>query len=95
MATETASVPVNGNYGPHQAQTYGSADISYANPSTNSNSTPAGYAAAQPSAGSTAGTGSGTADIPKAEVGWYFVERYYTTLSRSPEKVHVSFLWVL
>jgi hypothetical protein len=29
-------------------------------------------------------------DLPKDEVGWYFVEQYYTTLSKSPEKLHVS-----
>lgn len=26
-------------------------------------------------------------DIPKDEVGWFFVEQYYTTMSRSPEKL--------
>lgn len=26
---------------------------------------------------------------PKDEVGWYFVEQYYTTLSKNPEKLHV------
>lgn len=31
------------------------------------------------------------ADIPKDEVGWYFVEQYYTTLSRSPEKVYLFY----
>lgn len=31
------------------------------------------------------------ADIPKDEVGWYFVEQYYTTLSRSPEKLHLFY----
>lgn len=25
----------------------------------------------------------------KDEVGWYFVEQYYTTLSKYPEKLHV------
>ncbi|KAI9839114.1 MAG: hypothetical protein M1819_003107 [Sarea resinae] len=29
--------------------------------------------------------------IPKDEVGWYFVEQYYTTLSRSPEKLHLFY----
>lgn len=24
------------------------------------------------------------------QVGWYFVEQYYTTLSKAPEKLHVS-----
>lgn len=29
-------------------------------------------------------------DLPKDEVGWYFVEQYYTTLSKNPEKLHVG-----
>jgi len=29
-------------------------------------------------------------DLPKEEVAWYFVEQYYTTLSKSSEKLHVS-----
>jgi hypothetical protein len=32
---------------------------------------------------------SNSKDLPKDEVGWYFVEQYYTTLSKAPEKVHV------
>lgn len=33
-----------------------------------------------------------TPDVPKDdEVGWYFVEQYYTTLNKSPDRVHVSF----
>lgn len=28
--------------------------------------------------------------LPKVEVGWYFVEQYYTTMSKSPERLHVS-----
>lgn len=35
------------------------------------------------------GNASGN-DLSKDEVGWYFVEQYYTTLSKSPEKLHVS-----
>jgi hypothetical protein len=31
-----------------------------------------------------------TSEIPKDEVGWYFVEQYYTTLSKSPDKLYVS-----
>jgi hypothetical protein len=26
----------------------------------------------------------------KDEIGWYFVEQYYTTLNKTPERVHVS-----
>jgi hypothetical protein len=29
-------------------------------------------------------------NLPKDEVGWYFVEQYYTTMSKSPERLHVS-----
>ena len=29
-------------------------------------------------------------EIPKDEVGWYFVEQYYTTLSKSPDRLYVS-----
>ena len=35
-------------------------------------------------------TGASTSNLPKDEVGWYFVEQYYTTLSKSPDKLHVS-----
>lgn len=34
--------------------------------------------------------GAPSSDLSKDEVGWYFVEQYYTTLSKSPEKLHVS-----
>ena len=37
----------------------------------------------------TASTTSESATPSKDEVGWYFVEQYYTTLSKSPEKLHV------
>ena len=47
------------------------------------------YTATSGSAESTTGTASGQ-DLSKDEVGWYFVEQYYTTLSKSPEKLHVS-----
>lgn len=29
-------------------------------------------------------------DLSKDEVGWYFVEQYYTTLSKTPDRIHVS-----
>ena len=34
--------------------------------------------------------GAPSTDLSKDEVGWYFVEQYYTTLSKHPEKLHVS-----
>ena len=32
-------------------------------------------------------------EIPKDEVGWYFVEQYYTTLSKSPDRLYVRTPW--
>ena len=45
-----------------------------------------------PSAGNdtSSGASEGNSSVPKDEVGWYFVEQYYTTLSKTPEKLHVS-----
>lgn len=74
MASESA---INGTFVPQNS--YGSIEQSgYTAPS---------YSSSNPSAPSQ--TNNSAADIPKDEVGWYFVEQYYTTLSRSPEKVYV------
>jgi hypothetical protein len=34
-------------------------------------------------------------DLSKDEVGWYFVEQYYTTLSKSPDRIHVSTIFAM
>ncbi|ATY64480.1 NTF2 and RRM domain [Cordyceps militaris] len=34
---------------------------------------------------------SDNSNLAKDEVGWYFVEQYYTTLSKSPEKLHLFY----
>ncbi|TAQ85798.1 hypothetical protein B7494_g5888 [Chlorociboria aeruginascens] len=39
----------------------------------------------------TSGSATGNGDLSKDEVGWYFVEQYYTTLSKSPEKLHLFY----
>lgn len=36
-------------------------------------------------------SGASGNDLSKDEVGWYFVEQYYTTLSKSPEKLHLFY----
>ncbi|KAK7428548.1 hypothetical protein QQZ08_004986 [Neonectria magnoliae] len=36
-------------------------------------------------------TTAGNNNLSKDEVGWYFVEQYYTTLSKSPEKLHLFY----
>lgn len=97
MAAEVGSMPVNGNYAPHQG--YGNIDhqaaaqqnnFGYgAAPNTGAAQPPPSTAQATPSS-STSGPSNAQAEIPKDEVGWYFVEQYYTTLSRSPEKLYVS-----
>ncbi|KAI5465530.1 hypothetical protein BGZ63DRAFT_399986 [Mariannaea sp. PMI_226] len=43
-----------------------------------------------PAASESSATTSGN-NISKDEVGWYFVEQYYTTLSKSPEKLHLFY----
>lgn len=36
-------------------------------------------------------SGGPTSNLGKDEVAWFFVEQYYTTLSKTPEKLHVGF----
>ena len=33
--------------------------------------------------------GESGGSLSKDEVGWYFVEHYYSTMSKSPDKLHV------
>ncbi|TWU77351.1 hypothetical protein ED733_005580 [Metarhizium rileyi] len=49
------------------------------------------YKAADPAADPAAGADTNNANLSKDEVGWYFVEQYYTTLSKSPEKLHLYY----
>ena len=56
-------------------------------------STPANGATASVD-NNTSGAADGNSSVPKDEVGWYFVEQYYTTLSRSPDKLHVGGLFI-
>ncbi|KAK0722801.1 hypothetical protein B0T26DRAFT_234110 [Lasiosphaeria miniovina] len=47
--------------------------------------------ALEASTGSSANSANGNSNLPKDEVGWYFVEQDYTTLSKSPEKLHLFY----
>ena len=95
MATESVNASVNGSYGSQQS--YGSAETptpAHApGPATDATN---GTSRSQPvtaTAGSdTSGAAESNGNVSKDEVGWYFVEQYYTTLSRNPEKLHVSSL---
>ena len=83
-------MPVNGNYAPHQG--YGSLEQSnayaYSSNITAGAPQPSVPAPAPPS---TAGSTTSQSAPSKDEVGWYFVEQYYTTLSRNPEKVYLFY----
>lgn len=80
MASEVSSMP-NGNYAPQHGFDQQHANNAYA--SQNYNQAPSASNGPAPSA-------NPAPEIPKDEVGWYFVEQYYTTLSRTPEKLYVS-----
>jgi hypothetical protein len=88
MATAEPTMPVNGNYAHHQAHAYGALDNNYVAAGTNSTLPSAGSYSAPPANTNPAGNNN-AAEIPKDEVGWYFVEQYYTTLSRTPDKLFV------
>lgn len=80
MAAE-APISMNGNYSQHHA--YG---IEQHNPYAQQqgySQPPSSNATAAPS------TNGSNGDLPKDEVGWYFVEQYYTTLSKQPEHLYV------
>ncbi|KAJ9651317.1 hypothetical protein H2198_009411 [Neophaeococcomyces mojaviensis] len=62
----------------------------------NQYSQPAELAASTPSHGASASQSSNAASTQQQkadpqEIGWYFVEQYYTTLSKSPEKIHLFY----
>lgn len=48
------------------------------------------YTATSGASEAAGGNTNGSGDLSKDEIGWYFVEQYYTTLSKSPEKLHVG-----
>lgn len=81
MATTESAGAVNGN-GNYGNQSYDNFTAS----TSAANSAPSYGATQEPAASSSASA----AEVPKDEVGWYFVEQYYTTLSKSPEKLYVG-----
>ncbi|KAI4192013.1 MAG: hypothetical protein LQ348_003302 [Seirophora lacunosa] len=97
MASESGARAVNGNYA--SMSSYGSADqqssshehgAGVGGPVSRSGGAEAPNAL-NPSTGTTAAPAEGSSSVPKDEVGWYFVEQYYTTLSKNPEKLHLFY----
>lgn len=84
MASESATKALNGNH-PYGAHDQSGSSNHTAAAEDGSNSSTAGHNYAP-------GANDGNSKVPKDEVGWYFVEQYYTTLSKSPERLHVRWL---
>ena len=79
MAAEVAPPTANGNYGMQ--------------PSYSGGETAIHAGTSMPINGHNGSSQSVRNDnMSKDEVGWVFVEQYYTTLSRNPERLHVGTL---
>ncbi|RJE26057.1 hypothetical protein PHISCL_01582 [Aspergillus sclerotialis] len=78
---DTTQTPMNGNY-PAYPESY-----NHTHAVVNSTN----FQPAQTSTPTNATASEQKSDIPKDEVGWYFVEQYYTTMSRNPEKLHLFY----
>lgn len=95
------SKTVNGSYGAQYP--YGQAESFVPSQGLNASNgnTPAGIpgedaaATAAPTSSEPAGAGEASKAPSKDEVGWYFVESYYTTLSKNPETLYVRHCMVL
>ena len=87
--SDMTQAPINGNYGaqhgfpdafnPAHAAMNTAANFQPAQSSTPTSATPSTSAEQQKS------------EITKDEVGWFFVEQFYTTLSRNPDKLHLFY----
>lgn len=97
MAADTQPTAVNGNHGAHQL--YGQAESFQTSQSSNA-STGTAVASAFPNEALVAsavtpsestGATEGGKTPSKDEVGWYFVESYYTTMGKNPDTLYVRY----
>ncbi|KAF2273682.1 uncharacterized protein EI97DRAFT_149472 [Westerdykella ornata] len=79
MATADSTAPVNGTYGTYEVNNQAAA---------NANSASSYGAVQQQQEQMSSGNSS---ELPKEEIGWYFVEQYYTTLSKNPERLYLYY----
>lgn len=79
---DTPQVPINGNY-PAYPDSY--------NPTAHAAVNNTSFQPTQSSTPTNAAASEQKTELPKDEVGWFFVEQYYTTMSRSPEKLHLFY----
>ncbi|KAL2845781.1 hypothetical protein BJX68DRAFT_241568 [Aspergillus pseudodeflectus] len=82
---DSAQIPINGTY--HAQPSYHES-FNHAHTAVNSVSN---FQPAQSSTPSNAPSNEQKNGIAKDEVGWYFVEQYYTNMSRSPDKLHLFY----
>ncbi|KAL5336338.1 hypothetical protein BJX70DRAFT_400737 [Aspergillus crustosus] len=82
---DTTQLPINGTY--HAQPSYPDS-YNHAHTAVNSVSN---FQPAQSSTPSNAPSNDQKSAISKDEVGWYFVEQYYTNMSRSPDKLHLFY----
>ena len=98
MATDTHAKAVNGNSGAQYH--YGPAEPFQPSQSSNgSTGTAVASTFGEDASVAPAATPSESAAAPEAtkspskdEVGWYFVESYYTTMSKNPESLYVGLI---
>lgn len=81
--TDTTQAPINGNFPAQHAypDSYNPAAMNAA----------ANFQPAYSSTPSNAPATDQKNGIAKDEVGWYFVEQYYTSMSRCPDKLHLFY----
>ncbi|KAL4788434.1 hypothetical protein BJX76DRAFT_344851 [Aspergillus varians] len=82
---DATQIPINGTY--HAQPAYPDS-YNHAHTAVNSVSN---FQPAQSSTPSNAPPNDQKNGISKDEVGWYFVEQYYTNMSRSPDKLHLFY----
>lgn len=84
---DMSQAPLNGNY----AAQHGFPE-SFNNHAHVTMNTAANFQPVQSSTPTTATpTDQQKNEISKDEVGWFFVEQYYTTMSRNPDKLHLFY----
>lgn len=89
MAAVNTSTGINGTYAP--SPSYGSVEGQQQQQNGAYSTSQHAPNASNSTTSATSNAGSQAPEVAKDEVGWYFVEQYYTTLSRSPEKLHLFY----
>lgn len=90
MTAEATPVSVNGNYATHPQSNPYTGELNVA-PVVNGTPGSSHFGPQHNGAASTQSAEQPKSNVSKDEVGWYFVEQYYTTLSQTPEKLYLFY----